>query len=647
MDLMATQKKAGILIPIFSLRSKEGFGVGDFADLFLLTDFAEKTGFSLIQFLPVYDTSVTKTWRDSYCYSVLSMFALHPIYLRIEKAFSKIPEDILNEIRIHKDIFNGLEEVDYEGVYENKITICKKLYPLQEKCSDCKRFVEENNDWLPGYAVFSVLRDFFRTSDFSLWGEYRIGSKKVILEVCSKYQEEVDFYYFLQFHLHQQFKEASEYAKSKGILFKGDFPVGVHVHSVETWMTPDLFVLQRRVGAPPDYFNKKGQNWDFPAYNWPEVKKSSYHWFVRRLQHMEKYFKLVRIDHILGYFRFWEISERYSRGVLGYFNPSLSIPLENIPQDVARYCAPYINDVILDKYFGVRKSFVTEIFFDKLEKDRYCFKSIYQKQQAIDLVKDLSEEEREFIHELYENVVLLQDLDKESVFYPRMGFENTASFLLLDEKEKEHCKNLSKIYFSEEEEELWKIEGLEKLKYFQEGTSMEICAEDLGMIPNCAEEVLQNVGFLRLHIQRMPKKEGEEFSAFSDYEYLSVCSPSNHDTSTLRMWWLEDREKTQRFYRAILKGEGEAPLILTESLCEKIIQMHLESASKWAIFLMQDLLAMSPGLKRKEFEKERINDPAINPFYWRWRLHKTLEDLLAEEFFTSFLYELVLKSGRI
>ncbi len=650
---MTSDKRAGILIPVFSLRSNEGFGIGEFSDLILLTDLAEKSGLSLIQLLPFFDTSITKTWMDSYCYSALSMFALHPIYLRIEKAFPKIPEEILIEIRKKKEFLNHLDEVNYEEVYKEKMDLCKKLYLLEEKSYDHELFVKENKSWLPAYAAFSVLRDSFGSGDFSTWLGYKTGTPEIIEQICdpsSKYYQEICFYYFLQFHLHHQLMEASTYAKEKGIFFKGDFPVGVHTHSVETWMAPELFIPEKKIGAPPDYFNAKGQNWELPSYNWDEMKSSSYRWFVRRLRNLQQYCQLIRIDHVLGYFRFWEIPEKCSRGALGYFQPSFSISLAELPQDmqenIGRYCDPFITDAILDDLFGERKTWITDFFFTKIGEDQYNFKKIYQNQHAIEHSQNISIKEKNALHELYENIILIPDINKKNTFYPRIGLENTSSFSFLDQDRKEYCKGLYKVYFSEQEEELWKKEGLEKLSCFKENTSMEICAEDLGMIPKCTEEVLNKLGFLRLHVQRMPKKEEEEFSIPADYEYLSVCSPSNHDTSTLRIWWREDEKRTQRFYQTVLKQEGKAPLELTESLCKMIVQMHLESGSKWVIFLIQDLLAMSPTLKRKEAEKERINDPSVYPFYWRWRLHTPLEDLIKEDFFSSFIHDLLLITGR-
>jgi len=651
-------KKAGILIPVFSVRSKESLGIGEFADLRLLSDFADKSGFRLIQLLPFFDTGTTKTWLDSYCYSVLSMFALHPIYIRIQEISSFIAPEILEELERERFFLNKIDAVDYEKVYALKIDLARRIYEDGKtvffESPEFKTFFDENRSWLCSYAVFSSLRDFFGNSDFQNWPKYREGTIEIVEELRapgSPHYQDVCFYYFLQFHLERQFKEAVAYARGKGVLIKGDFPIGVHVNSVDNWSMAHIFNRSRRIGAPPDYFNTNGQNWELVAYNWEQSRKQGYTWFIQRLKHLEKFCDLVRIDHILGYFRFWEIPERHTEGGLGYFCPSLHIRLEDLPKEIAgnlsRYVTPFITDEILQRLFGSGKDEIIKRFFEKSEREIYRFKSRYFREEEIESAIDLSNTERFFLSDLYANVILIQDGENQNFFYPRMGFEKTLSFSALNQIEKESCKQLNRVYFSDEEEALWRETGMERLKIFKDASTMEICAEDLGMIPRCTEKVLEELGFLRLHIQRMPRNPKEEFSLPSEYEYLSVCSPSNHDTSTLRMWWKEDPEKTQKFYEFILKEKGSAPLDLDENLARKIIEMHLNSGSKFAIFLMQDLLAMSDLLKEKDEQKERINNPAVYPFYWKWRLHLNLEDLMKQDAFCRLLRTLVEKSGRV
>jgi len=645
---------AGVLIPVFSLRSRQGFGVGEFLDLCLLVDWAKKAGIRLIQLLPVYDTTIHKNWLDSYCYSSVSMFALHPLYLRIEKTFSHIPEEIKKEIESKRKILNQADQLDYEEVYREKMTLLKKIFHIKNRgvfdSLEWKEFFDYSCEWLMPYAAFSVLRDRFGTSDTTQWSNWNRGSKDTVNEICnpsSEFYSDVCFYYFLQFELHKQLIEVRNYAIDNKVLLKGDFPVGVHRWSAEVWANPNLFDLEKNIGAPPDYFNLAGQNWQLPAYDWKEMKEQNYKWFIARLQHMQRYYQLVRIDHIFGYFRFWEIPKKSSKGALGHFNPSIAFSLKDLPleiqNDLSRYTNPFITEEVLEAVFGSRKDFVKNRLFEKGEKDRYNFKKPYTKEEVFETLNEFSFEEKQLLSQLFENVLLVEE---ERSFYPRIGLERTLSFSYLPLDKQNIIKGCYALYDSLDEDKLWQETAIERLSLFKESTTMEICAEDLGMAPRCTKKVLEDLGFLCLYIQRLPKKEGEDFSNPAEYEYLSVCSPSNHDTAPLRLWWKQDRVAAEKFYKSILQEEGAAPHELSQDLCARIIQMHLDSPSKWAVFLLQDLLATDSKLSRVELEKERINDPSIYPFYWRWRLHIPLEDLLAEEAFTASIKESIVKSGR-
>lgn len=647
------ERKAGIVIPVFSLRSNEGLGVGEFSDLRLLADFAAKSGFSVIQLLPFWDTTVTGTWVDSYCYAPISLFALHPLYLRIEEAFSDIPSDVAAEIRKVRADLNRLDRLDYERAYTEKIAFCRKLYDREKHQNIPDSFLMERREYLLPYLAFSALRDAWGTADYSLWEGYENGSEEIILSVCSpesKYYPAVRFYLFLQYKLHEQLSKVVTYAESLGVVLKGDFPVGVHAKSVDTWSCPDLFLLSQTLGAPPDVFNVRGQNWHLPAYNWEKMEVSGYRWFVDRLRYMAMYCRLVRIDHVLGYLRFWQIPLQYYRGALGYFSPSKKIKYSDLPpcivSDLDRYTKPFITDPILEEYFGGRVEYFKNNFFEKIEGGRYRFFSLYEKQIALYSVTGISSEEREILLRFHENVLLLPDPSEADFFYPRLGMESTDSFKTLDPAMQIVCQKWLSLYEGEEEEKLWKQEGLKKLQIFSGATDMEICVEDLGMLPRCTGSVLQTLGFLRLHIQRMPEAPDREFDHPGEYEYASVCSPSNHDTSPLRVWWEENKEVTRRYYRNVLRKEGDPPEQLTEELCEEILRMHLDSPAKWAIFLLQDLLAIDPERKNPNPLQERINDPAISPFYWRWRLHISLEELLKADDFIARLQKAVSASGR-
>jgi 4-alpha-glucanotransferase len=175
---------------------------------------------------------------------------------------------------------------------------------------------------------------------------------------------------------------------------------------------------------------------------------------------------------------------------------------------------------------------------------------------------------------------------------------------------------------------------------------MLICGEDLGMVPKTVPEVMNQLGILGLNVQRMPKDETQEFFHPAFAPYLSVVTPSTHDMSTIRSWWEEDREITQRFFNIQLGQEGDAPETCEAWVNKAIIIQHLYSPAMWSIFQLQDLMGMDPVIRREDHESERINVPAIANHFWRYRMHITLEQLLKETEFNDDLRKYVEASGR-
>ena len=162
---------------------------------------------------------------------------------------------------------------------------------------------------------------------------------------------------------------------------------------------------------------------------------------------------------------------------------------------------------------------------------------------------------------------------------------------------------------------------------------MLICGEDLGLVPGSVPDVMKQLGLLSLEIQRMPKQTDKEFFHPADAPYLSVVTPSTHDMSTVRAWWEEDRNKTQRFFNFELGQWGDAPYFCEPWVDRAILVQHLYSPAMWSIFQLQDILGINKKLRRENPHQERINVPAIPKYYWRYRMHLYLEDLLkADEF---------------
>eukprot|EP01135_Chromosphaera_perkinsii_P011112 Nk52_evm21s2340 gene=Nk52_evmTU21s2340 len=656
---------AGIAIPVFSLRTENGMGIGEFNDLKMLSDWASSVGMTVIQLLPITDTSVHMSWWDSYPYSSLSVYALHPLYVNVPDVVKfagaeKQMSSVLDEVQKLAKKFDSVVELDYEGVYAAKVKLLRQIFDATKKsfikCEEYASFCKENDSWLTGYAVFCSLRDKYGNTKFTTWPEHRrVGESELasLASPSSSIYDAVQFHQFIQFHLDRQLSSAVAYCRSKGLSLKGDLPIGVDPQSVDNWMFPDLFRSHMSTGAPPDYFAVDGQNWGFPTYDWAAMAKDQYGWWRKRLECMSKYFDAYRIDHILGFFRIWEIPVHNVRGLLGYFNPAIPLhkhELESIGAwDIFRLSKPYVRTHLLNQQFGSCDSEPVRTYFKHLQNDHWQFKDEFNTERKIEdhiAIHGGSKDTKKKLFDLIANVCIIEDPEKPDNFHPRIMMQSTSSFQELDPRLKHDLERLYINYFYERQDYLWAENALRKLRVMQNTTDMLICGEDLGMIPDCAIGVLDSLSILSLCVQRMSKDAELEFEIPELYPPRAVCTPSVHDCSSIRGWWEEDPEQTQRFYNNFLGFNGEAPKTAEPWIVRKMIEQHLQSKCMLAIFPIQDLLALSSDLRIDDPKRETINIPAIRHHYWRYRMHFNLERLVSNSEFNSNLRQLIDSTGR-
>ena len=377
-------KGSGVAVPVFSLRSEKSFGVGDFGDLKRMIDWAVATNQKAVQILPINDTTMTHTWTDSYPYSSISIYAFHPMYADLKQLGSLKDKKVMAEFNKRQKELNALPAVDYEAVNKTKWEYFHLIFKQEgEKvlASDAFRnFYEANKEWLQPYAVFSYLRDAYKTPNFHEWPKYATYDAKEIETLCrpdSADYPHIAIYYYIQFNLHLQLLAATEHARANGVVLKGDIPIGISRNSVEAWVEPYYFNLDGQAGAPPDDFSVNGQNWGFPTYNWEVMLEDGCSWWVRRFRKMAEYFNAYRIDHVLGFFRIWEIPSDSVHGLLGHFSPSLPMSVEEIEGYGLRFrknyfTHPNISDWVLDKQFGERAEEVKAVYLDALGMDWYA-----------------------------------------------------------------------------------------------------------------------------------------------------------------------------------------------------------------------------------------------------------------------------------
>lgn len=655
---------AGVAMPVFSLRSAKSFGVGEFNDIPLLIDWAKKAGLKLIQLLPVNDTTATHTRQDSYPYGAISAFAMHPLYINLEKVAGKEFAHIVKPLKKKQKQLNELPVFDYEQVMKFKWSALKELYQASKKTfkNDLNyfEFFELNRHWLVPYAAFSYLRDKYKTSDFNKWKKYKVYNESEVQKLVSPTKSHYDgiaIFYFAQYHLHLQMKAAVDYAHRNKIILKGDIPIGVHRFGCDAWTNPSLFNMNEQSGAPPDDFAIKGQNWGFPTYNWENMKEDGFQWWRRRFDEMSNYFDAFRIDHILGFFRIWSIPIHALQGIMGRFVPAIPVDISefsnnNIWFDYNRYCKPFITDEIIEGTFNENGDYIKSNFLEPPVNGRYVIKEEFNTQRKVDeyfneIKTGNVDEIKKGLFDLISNVILFEEENSgQQKFHFRFGIANTSSFQHLEYYTRERLHDLYVNYFYRRQDDFWRKEAMKKLPALKRSTNMLICGEDLGMVPHCVPEVMKDLDILSLEIERMPKDPNKEFFHPNDAPYLSVVTPSTHDMSTIRGWWEEDRNKTQKFYNYMLGHYGEAPRFCEPWINREIVLQNLYSPAMWSIFLLQDMLGINEDIRRLNPHEERINDPSNVNNYWGYRMHITLEDLLRNSEFNDEIKKYVTESGR-
>lgn len=580
---------AGTLVPVFSLRSKTSFGVGDFGDLRKMIDWVSLTRQRVLQVLPINDTTQTHKWTDCYPYSCISIFALHPLYADLTQLPEVADKKVKKELETLRKELNGLPQIDYERVIAAKLRYLRIIFEQEGQAvlasKAFKDFFAASSKWLVPYAQYCYLRDANGSADFSQWkghASWNEKDRKRLSTPTTKAFQEVAFYYYVQFVLCTQMKAVHQHARTKGIILKGDIPIGVNRCGCDVWSEPRYFNLNGQTGAPPDEFATDGQNWGFPTYNWDEMLADGCEWWVRRFQNMSNYFDAYRIDHVLGFFRIWEIPWPERSGLLGQFSPALALTQEEIESA-----------------------------------------GLWEHKE-----------------------LFLADHKDDSKWHPRIAIQLTDGFKQLPESVQQAFNRLYDDYFYHRNNQYWYEEAMKKLPKLINATRMLVCAEDLGMVPECVGWVMNELKMLSLEIQSMPK-EYRRFGRLSHNPYRSVCTISSHDMPTLRQWWDEDEERTQDYYQTILRRSGEAPHPLPGWLARDIISRHLTCLSMLCILSIQDWLAMDEQLRLPDANAERINIPANPHHYWRYRMHINIEDLMKADAFNAQIIELIQGSRRL
>lgn len=634
----------GVSIPVAAQRTAESCGVGEFADLVSLGRWCKAAGLEVIQLLPVNDTG-----GNSSPYSAISAYALHPLYLRLQAlpgagAFAGEIEQFRKQAAAREQAAHG--RFSYRETLAFKLSIAERVFAEnQSAILKDQAFTKwrAENPWVVPYAVFTALRKENREAPWTSWPALRDVEPAQISAWWDAHLGQCLASAWVQFQLETQLLAASRALEAMGVYLKGDLPILMTVDSADVWAYREYFDLGALAGAPPDMFSPDGQNWGFPVYNWDNLGRDDYGWWKERLRQAGKFFHAFRIDHVLGFFRIWRIPRGEVTGLLGRFSPSVGLSagdLQELGFDEGRLrwlSVPHISGAELNAALGPEAPRVAKLWLQRVgTEELYNLAPHIDSESAIHALAE-PPEVKKFLLSWHANRALLDWSEKEDsgTRYPCWYLDSTKGFQSLSDDEKSKLRVMIDTR-RRESEEMWESRGRELLSIIRGATDMLVCAEDLGDVPRCVPRVLAELRILGLRIVRWSREydkagpgEPAAFIPPERYPPLTVCTPSVHDTSTIRGWWEEDAAERRLFYRSL--GEsGECPAHITPALLEKIMSSCCGAASILCMFQLQDLVDLDQGLWAGDPRDCRINVPGtVTEQNWTWRMPLSIEDLAA------------------
>ncbi|MFH0762733.1 MAG: 4-alpha-glucanotransferase [Candidatus Omnitrophota bacterium] len=319
----SASKRAGVLVPLFSVYSRNSQGIGDLSDLRLVIEWLAATRQSVLQLLPMNEAG------SLFCpYDALSSFALEPAYLSLKDISSFKINSISGEIENLKKLFPcGKAHVDY-SLKKSKMRLLWEIYAREGEYNfgNLKRFRQDNVYWLADFALFKALKDYHSGRAWWEWEDkYKRRDSAALDEFRKAHEREISFQAWVQWLLYEQFRAVKKFAGLKKILLKGDLPLLVSRDSADVWAHPEFFKLDFTAGAPPDMYCAKGQRWGMPPYNWDKIAGNGYRYLEEKLKFAEEFYDILRVDHVVGLFRIWSIpydEPAESQGLKGAFDPA-------------------------------------------------------------------------------------------------------------------------------------------------------------------------------------------------------------------------------------------------------------------------------------------------------------------------------------
>ncbi len=329
MNLSPDQRIAGVLVPLFALRTEDDLGIGDLDGLRQFVDWAVEIGFKLVQLLPINETGA-----DNGPYNAISAMALEPMTLHLAPGS---PEDLtqedFDEVMANVDLKRLRSgNVKYKKARQLKRALLEKAFARFRSRTEGREqfeiFCGKEKSWLADYVFFRALME--KNGGREAWDHWpqeqqtlsgaREWLKKKRRDVLERFAEREEFFRYVQWVAYSQWIAVKAYAEERGVALMGDIPFGVSYYSADVFLRREQFDLDWLGGAPPEpYFKddeftqKWGQNWGIPLYRWGVMRTDDFDWWRQRIRGVGQIFHVFRVDHVLGFYRIYAFPWRPQR----------------------------------------------------------------------------------------------------------------------------------------------------------------------------------------------------------------------------------------------------------------------------------------------------------------------------------------------
>lgn len=347
---MAYNRAAGILLPIFCLPSK--YGIGDLGPAaYKFVDLLCETEQKLWAILPHGHTG--------YCnspYRPISAFAGNPYFISPEILYKKRLLTSKMLIECQKKAKSG--EIDYGQLFENRYEMLAYAFhnwlkQAGDKSESFQQFKKKQQYWLEDYSLYMSLKKHFGYRPWNEWPEDICNYQpKALKKYKQKFQQEMLFWQFVQYEYFEQWQNLKQYADKKNIKIIGDIPFYQEYDSVDVWNNRNLFAINKETnqiewfgGVPGDIFSKNTRNWGAPCYNLSEIAKNKYKWILKRFEHYACLYNVIRVDHAIGYIRFYGMNAQNEQWFKG---------------------PDYDADILIPKITNLMKKYAVEIVAEDL-----------------------------------------------------------------------------------------------------------------------------------------------------------------------------------------------------------------------------------------------------------------------------------------